>query len=88
MGAYKHKTVSKRKLITLEEWARFFGVSRPTVEKYRSDYIANGGEYDPRDIYSVLRFFRSILLKRLFGDKILREEGGGSEKETTKNQQA
>ena len=57
-----HKTKTARKIITLQEWANYIGVSKNTIiarlKKYRLLY-----EYDPRDIYSVLDFFK-FLLKR------------------------
>ena len=57
-----HQTTSRRKIITLQEWANYIGVSKNTIlarlKKYRLLY-----EYDPRNIYSVLDFF-TFLLKR------------------------
>ena len=57
-----HQTTSRRKIITLQEWAVYIGVSKNTIlarlKKYRLLY-----EYDPHDIYSVLDFFK-FLLKR------------------------
>jgi hypothetical protein len=48
-----HQTTSRRKIITLQEWADYIGVSKNTIiarlKKYRLLY-----EYDPHDIYSVL----------------------------------
>jgi hypothetical protein len=55
-----HQTTSRRKIITLQEWADFIGVSKNTIiarlKKYRLLY-----EYDPHDIYSVLDFFKFLL---------------------------
>ena len=57
-----HQTTSRRKIITLQEWADYIGVSKNTIlarlKKYRLLY-----EYDPHDIYSVLNFF-TFLQKR------------------------
>jgi len=57
--AYHHKIKSQRKIITLQEWANYIGVSRNTIharlKKYQLLY-----EYDPRDIYSVLNFFKFL----------------------------
>jgi len=57
-----HQTTSRRKIITIQEWADYIGVSKNTIlarlKKYRLLY-----EYDPHDIYSVLDFFK-FLLKR------------------------
>ena len=57
-----HKTTSQRKIITVQEWADYIGVSKNTIlarlKKYRLLY-----EYDPHDSYSVLDFFK-FLLKR------------------------
>jgi len=57
-----HQTTSRRKIITLQEWADYMGVSKNTIiarlKKYRLLY-----EYDPHDIYSVLDFSK-FLLKR------------------------
>jgi Fic family protein len=60
MGIYHHKIKSQRKIITLQEWANYIDVSRNTIhtrlKKYQLLY-----EYDPRDIYSVLNFFKFLL---------------------------
>jgi hypothetical protein len=57
-----HQTTSRRKIITIQEWANYIGVSKNTIlarlKKYRLLY-----EYDPHNIYSVLDFFK-FLLKR------------------------
>ena len=63
MSWKKHETRSFRKLITIQEWADYIGVSKYTIlnklKKYKLVY-----EYDPRDIYSVLDFLRFLLYKR------------------------
>jgi hypothetical protein len=59
MSWYAHKTTSRRKIITLQEWASYIGVSKNTIiarlKKYRLLY-----KYNPRDIYSVLDFFKFL----------------------------
>jgi hypothetical protein len=54
-----HQTTSRRKIITLQEWANYIGVGKNTIlarlKKYRLLY-----KYDPRDIYSVLDFFKFL----------------------------
>jgi len=53
-----HQTTSRRKTITLQE-GDYIGVSKNTIlarlKKYQLLY-----EYDPRDIYSVLNFFKFL----------------------------
>src|SRR5882724_12430370 len=55
-----HQTTSRRKIITIQEWADYIGVSKNTIlarlKKYRLLY-----EYDPRDIYSVFNFLKFLL---------------------------
>jgi Fic family protein len=62
MSWHAHKIKSQRKIITVQEWADYIGVSKNTIlarlKKYRLLY-----EYDPHDIYSVLDFFK-FLFKR------------------------
>lgn len=63
MSWRKHETKSFRKLITIQEWADYTGMSRGAVlnhlKKYKLVY-----EYDPRDIYSVFDFLHFLLYKR------------------------
>ena len=60
-----HKITSQRKIITVQEWADFIGVSKNTIlarlKKYQLLYT-----YDPHDIYSVLNFFKFLLQKRKY----------------------
>ena len=60
MSWHPHKTTSQRKIITVQEWADYIGVSKNTIlarlKKYQLLY-----EYDPHDIYSVLNFFTFLL---------------------------
>jgi hypothetical protein len=59
MSWHAHKTTSQRKIITVQEWANYTSVSKNTIlarlKKYRLLY-----KYDPRDIYSVLDFFKFL----------------------------
>jgi hypothetical protein len=59
VGKKPHSTKSRRKIITLQEWADYLGVNRNTVlahlKKYRLLY-----EYDPHDISSVLDFSKFL----------------------------
>jgi hypothetical protein len=54
-----HNPISRRKIITLQEWATYMGVSKSTIlarlKKYQLLY-----SYDPHDIYSVLNFFKFL----------------------------
>ena len=63
MSWRKHETKSFRKLITIQEWVDYTGMSKGAVlnnlKKYQMVY-----EYDPRDIYSVFNFLRFLLYKR------------------------
>jgi hypothetical protein len=66
MSWHAHKTTSQRKIITVQEWADFTGVSKNTIlawmKKYKVAYPKVA--YDPHDIYSVLNFF-TFLQSRL-----------------------
>jgi hypothetical protein len=59
VGKKPHSTKSRRKIITLQEWADYLGVSKNTIlarlKKYRLL-----SKYDPHDIYSVLNFFKFL----------------------------
>ena len=57
-----HKTTTNRKLITLQEWAKFLGASRHEVSVLLNRYHETGHEYDAKDVYSVLEFYRYCLL--------------------------
>jgi hypothetical protein len=60
MSRYPHKTKSQRKIITLQEWANYTGLSRQTINAYLTAYkVVN--EYDSHDIYSVFDFLRFLL---------------------------
>jgi predicted transcriptional regulator of viral defense system len=53
-----HKTTSQRKIITIQEWADFIGVSKNTILARLKKYQLL--TYDPHDIYSVLNFFKFL----------------------------
>lgn len=63
-GKKPHKTKSQRRIITIQEWARFYHLSRQTVTKYIREYEASGMVYDPRDIFLVLDFSGFLDKKR------------------------
>lgn len=58
-----HSTKSKRRIITLLEWAEFLSISRHTAKGRIAEYEAEGHTYDPRDIISILRFYSWYLTK-------------------------
>ena len=75
----KHKTTSNRKIIILQEWADFLGVSHAAVSSYIAAYQKRGGEYNPKDIISILKFHEyflltSKLLKGIYKGRIAQEE--------------
>jgi transcriptional antiterminator len=63
MSWRKHQTTSQRKIITVQEFADYFSVSKNTMlkrlKKYRLLYT-----YDPHDIYSVFDFFKFLSGKK------------------------
>jgi hypothetical protein len=63
MGRYAHKTKSQRKIITIQEWANYIGVSKNTMLSYLQLYRLVF-DYDPKDIYSVLKFYQYLLDKK------------------------
>ena len=62
-----HKTTSQRKIITLQEWAAYIGVSKNTVIAWMKKYNDEKYEYDPRNIYSVFNFLIYALISELAG---------------------
>ena len=62
IGRYKHQTTSQRRVITIQEWAKYLGVSRHEVAVLLERYHETGHEYDAKDVYSVLDFYRYCLL--------------------------
>jgi hypothetical protein len=63
MGRYAHKIKSQRKIITIQEWANYIGVSKNTMLSYLQLYRLVF-DYDPRDIYSLLKFHKYLLDKK------------------------
>jgi hypothetical protein len=63
MGRYAHKTKSQRKIITIQEWANYIGMSKNTMLSYLQLYRLVF-DYDPKDIYSVLKFHQYLLDKK------------------------
>ena len=61
MSWHAHKTTSKRKLITLREWAYLFYVKPSSIFYRLEQYQKQDGNYNPYDIYSVLAFYRYLL---------------------------
>jgi hypothetical protein len=59
MSRYPHKVKSQRKIITMQEWAVYTGLSRQTVTAYLKAYQVVH-EYNSHDIYSVLDFFKFL----------------------------
>jgi hypothetical protein len=53
-----HKTTRQRRIITLQEWATYLGVSRPTFNAWLTQYesVYKDRTYDARDIFSILDF--------------------------------
>jgi hypothetical protein len=47
--------------ITITEWARVLGVSRPKVYRYLALYQEKGGSYNSHDMQSVLSFYRFLM---------------------------
>ena len=62
MSWRKHQTKSHRKIVTVQEWADYIGVSKDAMLSYLKKYKLVY-EYDPRDIYSVFNFLRFLLYK-------------------------
>ena len=60
MSWRKHETKSFRKLITIQEWADYTGMSRIAIlnnlKKYKME-----NEYDSRDIHSTFNFLLYLL---------------------------
>jgi hypothetical protein len=69
MGRYAHKTKSQRKIITIQEWAIFLGVSREIIYKYLGEYKQADRVYDPADVYSILAFHRYIIFTYVIDEK-------------------
>lgn len=52
-------------MITIDEWSKELGVSRTTVYKWIAE---SGLEYNERDIISILRVHKFIILNKLKKD--------------------
>jgi hypothetical protein len=63
LSRYAHKTKSQRKIITIQEWANYVGVSRNTMFSYLQLYRLVF-EYEPKDIYSVLKFHKYLIERK------------------------
>jgi hypothetical protein len=63
MSRYAYKTKSQRKIITVQEWANFTGVSKNIMLSYIQKYKLLF-EYDPFDIYSILKFHEYLKDKK------------------------
>jgi hypothetical protein len=59
-----HNIISQRKIITLQEWADYIGVSKNTIIAWLKRYTGEKYEYDPRNIYSVFNFFIYALIQK------------------------
>ena len=61
MSWKKHQTRSFRKLITIQEWMDYTGMTKNAVlrelEEYKKDH-----EYDSRDIYSTFDFLLHLVI--------------------------
>ena len=58
-----HKTTTKRRIITIDEWAYYLKLNRHTVRKNIKKYEEEGRVYNSRDILSILDFFKYIYTK-------------------------
>jgi hypothetical protein len=64
MSWHAHKTKTDRKIITIQEWADYIGVSRQTLTSYLDAY-QKAHVYDSHDIISILNFLKYLLIERL-----------------------
>ena len=60
MSWRKHETKSFRKLITIQEWANYTGISRISILNNLKTYKMEN-EYDSRDIHSTFNFLLYLL---------------------------
>jgi hypothetical protein len=61
MSWKKHQTKSFRKLITIQEWMDYTGMTKSAVLKEFETYKKNH-EYDSRDIYSTFDFLLYLII--------------------------
>jgi hypothetical protein len=59
-----HQITNRRKMITLQEWAVYIGVSKNTVIAWMKRYTKEQYAYDPRNIYSVFNFLIYALIQK------------------------
>ena len=59
-----HQITNRRKMITLQEWAVYIGVSKNTVIAWMKRYNKEKFDYDPRNIYSVFNFLIYALIQK------------------------
>jgi hypothetical protein len=59
-----HQITNRRKMITLQEWAAYIGVSKNTVIAWMKKYDKEKFEYDSRNIYSVFNFLIYALIQK------------------------
>src|SRR5688572_1703101 len=61
MSWNKHQTKSFRKLITIQEWMDYTGMTKSAVLKELEEYKKDN-EYDSRDIYSTFNFLLYLVI--------------------------
>jgi hypothetical protein len=61
MSWNKHQTRSFRKLITIQEWMDYTGMTKSAVLKELEEYKKDN-EYDSRDIYSTFNFLLYLVI--------------------------
>jgi hypothetical protein len=61
MSWKKHQTRSFRKLITIQEWMDYTGMTKNAVLKQLEEYKKDN-EYDSRDIYSAFDFLLYLVI--------------------------
>ena len=64
MSWHAHHITSRRKIITLQEWADYIGVSKNTIIAWKKKYIRDKYVYDPHNIYSVFNFLLYALTQK------------------------
>jgi len=64
MSWHAHNITSRRKIITLQEWASYIGVSKNTIIAWKKKYTHDKYEYDPRNIYAVFNFLLYALIQK------------------------
>ena len=59
-----HKTTSQRKIITIQEWAEYIGVSKNTIIAWKGTYVREGYAYNPRHIYAIFNFLIYAVIRK------------------------